>query len=195
MARIFKIAVLIIFTIMLGISVFGQDENSQSNKLSKRTIKKEAQRQALERLKEEHEMELLRLKQEVEQQIPCSDFQDNEEFLYSTGKGQGHNYNMAIQNAIRIAQSELNKKIMSDECYKDIRQQGISLNISEVCKQMGMDKDGSCFCYVAIRVARKDLETPKYPEEGQSRQHEAAMKHIQQIINNETDSINVLQEK
>jgi hypothetical protein len=189
MSRNLKAIFLISFAIVLGISTAAQ---TKEDKEWKHLIRKERNKLPY-RTEENNEIPEIKAIEEIKE--PCSDFQDNEDFLYSTGKGQGHNYNMAMQNAIRIAQSELNKKIMSDERYKDIRQQGISLNISEVCKQMGMDKDGLCFCYVAIRVARKDLESSKYHEEGQSRQHETAMKHIQQILNNETDSINVLQEK
>lgn len=161
MARIFKIAVLIIFTIMLGISVFGQDENSQSNKLSKRTIKKEAQRQALERLKEEHEMELLRLKQEVEQQIPCSDFQDDKDFIYATYKGQNFDLQMARRVAMDGVQSELRGKLSTDERYKELMSRGISYNINKECEEMLRIESGY-IVYIAISVARKDLD--KYLE-------------------------------
>lgn len=190
MTRNLKAILVVTFAIVLNIGAVAQ---SIEDNADKRITRKE-KNQLLYKTEEDDKIPKP-IPEPEKVKEPCSDFQDNEDFLYSTGKGQGHNYNMAMQNAIHIAQSEMNKKIMSDERYKDIRQQGISLNISEVCKQMGMDKDGLCFCYVAIRVARKDLESPKYHEEGQSRQHEAAMKHIQQILNNETDSINVLQEK
>lgn len=186
MTRNLKIILLTVLAIAFSINILAQ---TKEDKADKHITRKD--RNQLTSRSDEYDI----IPEPEEIKDPCSDFQDNKDFLYSTGKGQGHNFNMAMQNAIHIAQSELKKKIISDECYKDIWQQGVSLNISEVCKQMAMNKEGMCICYVAICVARKDLEKPNNPNEEQSRQHEATMKHIQQIINTETDSIDVLQKK
>jgi hypothetical protein len=79
---------------------------------------------------------------------------------------------MAMQMAMRCAQSELNRKISADERYNKNVTQGVS-SFSEVCQKISMDEQGMYVCYIAIRVTRKDLENQT----------------------EELDSINVLQEK
>ena len=119
-----------------------------------RYTNEELRRQLEEELKSEQ------LSKETEE--PCY-FPDDEEFIYATYKESAFDAQMARNTALNGARRTITQKIAADSRYKNIVEQGIPLSVSTVCEQMGREPSGNFICYIAIRVAREDLD--KYLEQ------------------------------
>ena len=148
MERILKTTLLVALAIMLGISAFGQDENVQNKPLSKREQKQKQKLEALEK--------------EMAQLLPCSEFKDDDKFIRVTSEGKGWSKNDAMRAAMNESKIELAAKISSIERYTEIMKQGIFYSVNIDCEKMGIDANGGYVYYIAISVARADLE--KYLE-------------------------------
>lgn len=175
MERILKTTLLIALTIMLSISVVGQSKYTmkQLNREMKRQ-KKESEAPNTETIHRPYrprtipkevlfDMEMKR-REELERSnatiIPCSNFQDNEEFIYATYQEQSIDLQMARRAAMDGVQFELMVKLSNDERYKELINQGISYNINTECEEMARIELGY-IVYIAVSVSRKELDAYK----------------------------------